>query len=87
LIDEEKIIINIADEGIGIPDDEIEAINKPFKRASNVRFIGGYGIGLSLVSKIIEIHHASLKIFSKLNEGTRFEFSFSRRKDQDTCRP
>ncbi|HLP74723.1 MAG TPA: HAMP domain-containing sensor histidine kinase [Bacteroidales bacterium] len=78
LIDEEKIVINIADEGIGIPDDEIEAINKPFKRASNVRFIGGYGIGLSLVTKIIEIHHARLNIFSKLNEGTRFEFSFSR---------
>lgn len=78
VINEETVIINIADEGIGIPDDEIMTINKPFKRASNVKFIGGYGIGLSLVTKIIELHHARLDIFSKLNEGTRFELTFKR---------
>lgn len=77
-INDETITINIEDEGIGIPDNEIDAINKPFKRASNVKFIGGYGIGLSLVAKIIDIHHASLNIFSKLNKGTRFELIFKR---------
>lgn len=78
LIKQESISVSISDEGIGIPEDEIKAITKPFKRASNVRFIGGYGIGLSLVSRILEIHRADLKIFSKLNEGTRFELSFKR---------
>lgn len=74
----ESIRIIISDEGIGIPDDEIKKIGMPFQRASNVKFIGGYGIGLSLVSRIIEIHHAHLSVFSRLNEGTRFELLFKR---------
>lgn len=78
IINSESILIVISDEGIGIPVDEIEAINKPFKRASNVKFIGGYGIGLSLVARILEIHKAELTVSSRLNEGTRFELTFRR---------
>ena len=77
-IKDKSLSIVITDEGIGIPDNEIEAVSEPFKRASNVKFIGGYGIGLSLVSRILEMHEAGLKIVSKLNEGTRFELTFSR---------
>lgn len=77
-INAETISVVISDAGIGIPDDEIESISKPFKRASNVRFIGGYGIGLSLVSRIVDLHQADLRIFSRLNEGTRFELTFRR---------
>ena len=44
---------------------------RPFKRASNVKFIGGFGIGLSLVIKIMEIHDIVLKVYSTIDEGTR----------------
>lgn len=77
-IDDRSVSIHIADSGIGIPDNEIESISKPFQRASNVKFIGGYGIGLSLVSRIMELHSADLKIFSRINEGSRFELTFKR---------
>lgn len=78
IIDDKIIRILISDTGIGIPNDEIESISRPFKRASNVKFIGGFGIGLSLVSRIIELHKAELMITSRLNEGSRFELKFNR---------
>jgi signal transduction histidine kinase len=43
-----------------------------------VKFIGGFGIGLSLVAKIIELHKAELNINSKEKEGTRIEIRFKR---------
>ncbi|HEX2968727.1 MAG TPA: HAMP domain-containing sensor histidine kinase [Bacteroidales bacterium] len=78
VINDESISVIFKDEGIGIPDDEIEAISKPFKRASNVKFIGGYGIGLSLVSRILQVHQADVRISSALNKGTHFELTFRR---------
>jgi signal transduction histidine kinase len=72
------IKIIISDKGIGIPSNELDSIYLPFKRASNVKFIGGFGIGLSLVSKIIELHEAELIVFSKESKGTRFEILFKR---------
>jgi len=71
-----KIIIS--DKGIGIPPDELDIVLKPFKRASNVKFKNGFGIGLSLVNKIIELHEADLKIYSIENEGTRVVMQFNR---------
>ena len=43
-----------------------------------MKFIGGFGIGLSLVAKIIELHEAELNVISKESEGTRFELLFKR---------
>jgi signal transduction histidine kinase len=79
LITDYIISVIIADEGIGIPDNEIGGISKPFKRASNVKFIGGFGIGLSLATRIMDIHKVDLKITSRVNEGTRFELTFNRK--------
>jgi two-component system, OmpR family, sensor histidine kinase ArlS len=72
------IRIFIEDKGIGIPSDELDSIYLPFKRASNARFIGGYGIGLSLVIKILEIHDIVLKAYSTIDEGTRVELILKR---------
>jgi len=72
------INIVISDKGIGIPLDEVESIYKPFKRASNVKFIGGFGIGLSLVAKILELHAATFDVNSSENNGTQFKIYFKR---------
>jgi two-component system, OmpR family, sensor histidine kinase ArlS len=72
------INIIILDKGIGIPTKDLESIYRPFKRASNVKFIGGYGIGLSLVSKILELHNIDFKVYSTENEGTRIELLLKR---------
>ncbi len=78
VITDKFIIIVISDKGIGIPSNEIDSIYKPFKRASNVKYIGGFGIGLSLVLKIQELHDVKLNVISSENEGTRIELRFKR---------
>ena len=75
-ISDKSINVIISDSGIGIPADELEMIHRPFSRASNVKFIGGFGIGLSLVSRIMELHEAEMKTRSKVNEGTSIEMVF-----------
>jgi signal transduction histidine kinase len=77
-ITEVSVKIVISDLGVGIPSNELTSIFLPFKRASNVKFKGGFGIGLSLVHKIIELHNAEMKVYSKENEGTRFEIIFNK---------
>lgn len=78
LIIGEFIKIIIMDSGIGIPSNELNNIYIPFKRASNVKFKSGFGIGLSLVAKIFTLHDAALKVFSIENRETRFEILFNR---------
>lgn len=77
-IAEKTITVIISDSGIGIPADELETIYRPFSRASNAKFIGGFGLGLSLVSRIMELHKAEMEIMSKVNEETRIEMIFRR---------
>lgn len=78
VITDNYINIIVADKGKGIPANEVESIFKPFSRASNVKYIGGFGIGLALVSKIMELHKAVINIKSNLNEGTRIDLIFRR---------
>lgn len=66
----EKVQVAITDTGCGIPDNIKDKIFEPFfttKKAGE-----GTGIGLDLVSKIIEKHHAILELNSKVEEGTTF---------------
>jgi signal transduction histidine kinase len=74
----ETIVLSIVDYGIGIPPEEQQNIFKPFKRGTNVKYIGGFGVGLSIVAKIIELHKAQITVTSKEKEGTRFEIAFKR---------
>jgi signal transduction histidine kinase len=74
---DEHIEVIISDKGIGIPSGELDTIYEPFQRATNARFKGGYGIGLSLVAKIAELHNVKIKLESKENEGSRFELLFN----------
>lgn len=73
-----NIMITISDKGMGIPPGEINNIYLPFQRASNVRFIGGFGIGLSIVATILKLHNAGFKFYSEENIGTRVELVFNR---------
>jgi signal transduction histidine kinase len=74
----ENINVVVTDNGIGIPESELRNIYKPFTRGSNVKFIGGFGIGLTMVSKIIQLHKAGISVSSKENEGTRISLQFKR---------
>jgi signal transduction histidine kinase len=76
--DEYFLTCRIRDFGMGIPPAEINSIFEPFKRAQNVVYMGGFGLGLSLVRKIIELHHAEIKVESIERETTCFELRFNK---------
>jgi signal transduction histidine kinase len=68
--EKKSIIFTVKDKGIGIPDGEVKKVFDPFFRASNVRSIKGFGIGLPLTKKIIELHDGTIEVKSEPNKGT-----------------
>jgi len=72
--DDIDYIIKVEDTGIGIAEGDINKLFKEFSRIKNekTRSIGGSGLGLSIVSKIVERYHGSIKATSRLGEGTIF---------------
>jgi signal transduction histidine kinase len=67
-----NIVVQIADNGIGIPADELPFIFEPFYRVdkSRTKDTGGYGLGLSLCKTIMEAHGGRIDINSTPNVGT-----------------
>jgi len=70
-------LIEIQDNGIGIPEGNIARIFERFYRTdqSRSRDKGGTGLGLAIVKHIIEAHRQSISVRSKLEEGTTFSFT------------
>jgi polar amino acid transport system substrate-binding protein len=66
-----KIVINVRDEGSGIPSDTLHHITDPFFTTKHDS--GGVGLGLSISSKIIEEHGGSLHFKSEIGAGTTVE--------------
>jgi PAS domain S-box-containing protein len=64
--------IQVADTGIGIPEDQINRVAKPFEQIDNryTRTKGGTGLGLSLVHGLVTLHGGSLDIRSTVGVGT-----------------
>lgn len=65
-----SVIFSIRDEGIGIPEVDVQHIFEPFFRASNTDKFEGHGVGLPLALNIVRLHKGSIAIASKINTGT-----------------
>ena len=74
--EQQQVILDIEDRGIGIPQEEIEHIFQSFYRGSNTRDYAGQGIGLSLTLNIISAYHAKLDISSEIEKGTKVRVIF-----------
>lgn len=68
------IEINIKDEGIGIPNNEIECVFERFKQVKRTDFNEktGSGIGLALVKSLVELHNGNIEVKSELDKGSEF---------------
>ena len=67
-----EIIIAVEGNGKGIPDNELAHIFQPFYRAEDSGTIGGFGVGLPLVDRIIKLHKGEIKIHSIVGKETTF---------------
>ncbi|ABE52089.1 sensor histidine kinase [Methanococcoides burtonii] len=68
---DEMIAFKVTDRGIGITEEDIKRLFKPFNQldASSTRVYGGLGIGLYIIKKIAELHGGGLAIKSELEKG------------------
>jgi len=68
------VTVSIADQGIGIPPEDIERLFTRFFRAKNAvaEHKPGTGLGLAIVRKILFLHGGDVKVKSELNVGTEF---------------
>jgi len=76
--EEQKIILTVKDEGIGISSEHIERLFERFYRVDKSRStkVGGTGLGLSIVKHIANLFEAELKVESDINKGSSFKVIF-----------
>lgn len=70
-------LIAVHDRGVGIEAEDLPRIFEPFYRVDRSRSkdTGGYGIGLSLVKRIVEAHGGEIRVESRIGEGTSVRVS------------
>lgn len=72
--DHQFFTVEVADTGIGIPQESLSQIYERFYRVdkSHSREIGGTGLGLAITRNAVLLHRGSIKVESKVGEGTVF---------------
>lgn len=82
-VDEKYILIEISDDGLGIPEKNISRIFERFYRTETGRSrdITGSGLGLAICKHIIEAHGQTIHVRSKEGVGTTIGFTLESRKD------
>ncbi|MGG1598697.1 MULTISPECIES: HAMP domain-containing sensor histidine kinase [Paenibacillus] len=75
---EHAILIEVSDQGYGIPAEDIPYIFERFYKADKARTRGtngGTGLGLAIVKNIIEAHHGTIQVKSQTGQGTTFSIT------------
>jgi signal transduction histidine kinase len=70
--DEKSCTVRVTDNGIGISEEDIPFVFDPFYRSSHTSEVPGFGIGLSICQRIIDLHHGSLAVASEPGHGSTF---------------
>lgn len=68
----EDIIVEITDNGVGISEEKIYKIFDKFYQCDTSHATNGNGLGLSIVKKIIELHGGTISCESVISKGTKF---------------
>ncbi len=71
----ENAVVRVIDEGPGVPESERELIFRRFWRRDRRR-LGGAGLGLSIVRRVVEAHGGSISVTNRPEGGAVFSLSF-----------
>jgi PAS domain S-box-containing protein len=71
------IILSVEDFGIGINEQDLSQIFKPYFRADNAKVQKGSGLGLAIVKHIVDLHQGEINVTSILNKGTKVTVKLS----------
>jgi cell cycle sensor histidine kinase DivJ len=72
VVENQNLIVQVIDNGIGIGAEDLKRIGDPFFQAGKTyqRRHEGTGLGLSIVKALVELHHGVMSVSSRLDEGT-----------------
>jgi PAS domain S-box-containing protein len=70
------VVCRVADQGIGIPEQDQEWLFKAFHRGRNVGNLPGTGLGLVIVKRCVELHGGQIKVESTVGKGTTVTVRF-----------
>jgi two-component system phosphate regulon sensor histidine kinase PhoR len=81
--DGQHILIEISDDGIGIPEKHLPRIFERFYRTDTGRSmdVSGTGLGLAICKHIVEAHGQTIHVRSRENVGTTIGFTLDRKRD------
>jgi len=71
-VDANRLVLSVADTGVGIGSDDLKRLGDPFFQAGTTyqRRHEGTGLGLSIVKSLVALHGGDISITSKLDQGT-----------------
>ncbi len=77
---DENMLIEITDNGVGIPEEDLPRVFERFYRVDKSRSLnsGGSGLGLAIVKHIVDAHKQTLNVRSTVGVGTTIAFTLSR---------
>lgn len=70
-----SIAVNFSDNGMGIDVKDQPYVFEKFHRAKNSKNKAGFGLGLSYVKSVAELHNGMIRLIANMKKGTHFEFS------------
>jgi len=74
--DQEKVIVEVEDNGCGVDESELAGIFQPYNRLETSReYFSGLGLGLAMCKQLVELHGGEIWVNSRKGQGSTFGFS------------
>lgn len=73
-LQKDGVLVKITDTGKGISSEDLPNIFTRYYKGTKTKDANSTGLGLAIVKKILDLHKSTIEVYSKINQGTRFEF-------------